>query len=77
MSSGGVGTANEDSYGQKSGGTAAGGPADSLLQGAYDEANSHNQFLEALNAWRNAGKPDDLKANAADKGEKVSFFKII
>jgi len=40
MTSGGVGTANDDSnmVTQKSGGTGG----DSLLAGAYDEANSHN-----------------------------------
>jgi hypothetical protein len=30
----------------------------SLKEGAYNEEESHNGFLEALNAWRNAGKPE-------------------
>jgi hypothetical protein len=33
------------------------GMGGSLKEGAYDEAESHNGFMEALNAWRNAGKP--------------------
>jgi len=27
-----------------------------LKNGQYDEGESHQQFVEALNAWRNAGK---------------------
>jgi hypothetical protein len=30
-----------------------------LKEGAYNEDESHNGFLEALNAWRDAGKPKD------------------
>jgi hypothetical protein len=30
-----------------------------LADGAYDEAESHNAFIEALNAWRNEGKPKE------------------
>ena len=45
MSSGGVGTENEDKS-QKTGGSNAKGV--SLLEGGYDEAQSHNDFLEAL-----------------------------
>jgi hypothetical protein len=32
---------------------------DRLIEGKYDEGESHNSFLEALNAWRGAGKPKD------------------
>ena len=28
----------------------------SLMDGEYDEGESHNGFLEALQAWRNSGK---------------------
>lgn len=31
----------------------------SLKEGQYDEQESHEGFLEALNAWRKAGKPKD------------------
>lgn len=37
----------------------------SLKDGAYDEGESHNQFLEALNAWRSAGAPSGDKPSAA------------
>ena len=30
----------------------------SLKDGTFDEGQSHNQFLEALNAWRNAPKEE-------------------
>jgi hypothetical protein len=30
-----------------------------LGDGAYDEAEAHDSFMEALNAWRNAGKPKE------------------
>lgn len=53
MTSGGVGTENSDK-GQKSGGVGT-GDSNSLLAGDYNEAESHNQFLDALNAWRTAG----------------------
>ena len=36
-----------------------GGKATGLAAGTYDEAESHNGFIEALNAWRNEGKPKD------------------
>jgi hypothetical protein len=29
-----------------------------LKDGAYDEGESHEGFMNALNAWRNAGKTD-------------------
>ena len=38
----------------------------SLKNGQYDEGESHNQFLEALNAWRNAGPPEKVE-------KKVTF----
>ena len=30
-----------------------------LGDGAYDEAEAHESFMEALNAWRTAGKPKE------------------
>ena len=30
-----------------------------LGDGEYNEAEAHESFLEALNAWRNAGKPKE------------------
>jgi len=30
-----------------------------LAEGAYDEAKAHESFMEALNAWRTAGKPKE------------------
>jgi hypothetical protein len=39
----------------------------SLKGGLYDEGESHNEFLEALNAWRNAG-PEEVKHE-----KKVTF----
>lgn len=44
--------------------SSGGNPNDSigitkLADGAYDEAESHTGFLEALNAWRSAGKPKE------------------
>lgn len=68
MATGGVGTENSDS-GKKSGGVSIGG-SNSLLEGQYNETDSHKQFLEALSAWRNSGKPqEDKKAT-----EKVIIF---
>ena len=32
---------------------------ETLGEGTYDEAAEHESFLEALNAWRNAGKPKE------------------
>ena len=68
---GGVGTENnERKSSMKQGATTGGVQASSLLEGKYDEGESHQQFLEALNAWRNAGKADDK--NQMDKSEKVT-----
>ena len=39
-------------------------PGASLLDGQFNEENSHNSFLEALNAWR--GKPAESAENVAD-----------
>ena len=36
-----------------------------LKDGNYDEAESHNGFLEALNAWRK--KPDDKQEETPGK----------
>lgn len=60
----------------------------SLLEGQYSEAESHNGFLEALNAWRNSGKPAETPTEKKvtkgdvekswkqqqDPGKKGSFF---
>lgn len=43
------------------------GGTNSLLAGEYNEADSHNAFLEALNAWRNAGKAPEEKKPAGEK----------
>lgn len=32
---------------------------DALVDGVYNEQEAHESFLEALNAWRNAGKPKE------------------
>ena len=57
-----------------------------LNEGQYNEAESHNSFLEALNAWRSAGqeKPKDGKVakkdvekaweHQKDPNKKGSFF---
>ena len=45
-----------------------------LKDGAYDEAESHEGFLNALNAWREAGKPKDEKSTpSTNKQKKVKF----
>ena len=36
-----------------------------LADGEYDESESHNGFLDALNAWRNEGKPKEEQTNIA------------
>lgn len=38
-----------------------------LKDGVYNEAESHNQFLDALNAWRNSGKPEKKKWQEIEK----------
>ena len=38
-----------------------------LADGVYNEAESHNGFLEALSAWRNAGKPSEEKKSKNKK----------
>lgn len=46
----------------------------SLLSGEYDEAQSHLQFLEALNAWRTGGSAKPAKPTA--KATTVSLFTL-
>ncbi len=46
-----------------------GGGANNLLDGAYNEEESHQGFLEALNAWR--GKPEEPEKKSQEK--KVRF----
>jgi hypothetical protein len=46
----------------------------SLKEGAYSEAESHNGFLEALNAWRVAGNKDESGATASAKSSKKVKF---
>lgn len=48
---------------------------DSLKDGAYNEADSHNSFLEALNAWRNAGKPPEERSTPSTS-KKVKFTDV-
>lgn len=45
---------------------------DALKDGQYNEAESHQGFLEALNAWREAGKNKDEPASAKSS-KKVKF----
>lgn len=48
-----------------------------LSEGAYSEAESHEGFLNALNAWRDAGKPDEEKKTpSSNKSKKVKFSEI-
>ena len=50
---------------------------DELKEGAYDEGESHNSFLEALNAWRNAGKPLEERERATpSSSKKVKFTEV-
>lgn len=43
----------------------------SLLDGNYDEGQSHQGFLEALNAWRNVGKDEKPKETPTKSNGKV------
>ena len=43
------------------------GANSSLLEGEYDEAASHQQFLEALNAWRTGGTAPPTQVAAAKR----------
>ena len=43
-----------------------------LKEGQYNEAESHQGFLEALNAWRDAGKKND-EPSSAKSSKKVKF----
>jgi len=47
----------------------------SLKEGSYNEAESHEGFLEALNAWRNAGKKND-EPGSAKSTKKVKFTDV-
>ena len=52
---------------------------DELNVGAYDEGESHNSFLEALNAWRNIGKkPEDQVKSTPNQSssKKVKFTEV-
>lgn len=40
---------------------------DRLLEGEYNEHESHAGFLEALNAWRNTSKPGETPTQQKDK----------
>lgn len=64
-------------YGQQSAADGSLVGISSLKEGAYDEHESHKGFLEALNAWRNAGKAQDGKgdepASASRSEKKVKF----
>lgn len=45
----------------------------SLLEGAYDEAASHQEFLDALNAWRTGSKaPPPKRMQPAPS--RVNYF---
>lgn len=45
--------------------TDAAGMSATLMQGQFDEADSHKSFLEALNEWRNAGQAKQEAAGGA------------
>lgn len=46
----------------------------SLKDGDFDEHESHNRFLEALNAWRDAkGEEDTSKEQVQSSSKKVKF----
>ena len=47
-----------------------------LKDGQYDEAESHNSFLEALNAWRGAGKKNDDEPGSTKSNKKVKFQEV-
>lgn len=47
-----------------------------LKFGEYNEAESHNSFLEALNAWRGAGKKKDDEPESAKSNKKVKFQEV-
>eukprot|EP00347_Sterkiella_histriomuscorum_P018524 403345183 len=57
-------------HSSKTGATNTAGNGDSLLTGKYNEQESHQQFLEALNAWRNAGTTS--KPNNSQQQDKKS-----
>ena len=44
----------------------------SLLEGSYNEAQSHQEFLDALTAWR-TGKPGTNNTIKKNVNEKVSI----
>lgn len=44
-----------------------------LKDGVYNEAESHESFLEALNAWRGAGKKKEEEPGSAKSSKKVKF----
>lgn len=44
-----------------------------MADGTFDEDESHNGFLEALNAWRNKGKPVEEQTKIE---KKVKFGDI-
>ena len=41
---------------------------DDLTAGAFNEADSHKSFLEALNEWRNANKAGNVQPSSTDAG---------
>jgi hypothetical protein len=44
-----------------------------LKDGQFNEQESHNEFLNALNAWRNAGKKEEPKPPSDLDEKKVRF----
>ena len=48
----------------------------SLLSGEYDEAQSHQQFLEALNAWRTGGTTKPSKPTAKPSAKATTVIGI-
>ncbi|CDW91239.1 sam domain containing protein [Stylonychia lemnae] len=70
---GGVGTDNQDKVKKVNNASSDTSTGNTLLEGDYDEQAAHNQFLEALNAWRNAGKKKEEPTNveSADNTNNV------
>jgi hypothetical protein len=48
----------------------------SLLEGNYDEAQSHQEFLDALNAWRTGGQVRQSNAvgRKGTTGDRVRLY---
>jgi len=52
------------------------GVGSGLIEGAYNEEQSHQSFLQALNAWRKGDNKEEEKATPAKKDKKVALADI-